>query len=134
MPMLRYPVGDFAPELGCSKETWHGLPALGILQGRVMDRVFGLSGRAYVGTFWTLTMRSMGVVHFRIRQPQPGHLHVIYVSSDMNTDFESRLQEKLKHDFHLRLQQVDSIPELQNAKQRIVETFIMEGTQDCDDI
>jgi phenylacetate-CoA ligase len=122
MPMLRYPVGDFVegfrPEgLG---DPVLGLPILGHLQGRVMDRLRGRSGKAFLGTFWTITLKSLGVRQFRLQEIQPAVLQLDFVAPFSGEELLRRLSPILGDEFTIRPQRREDIPELQNAKQKIV--------------
>lgn len=122
MPMLRYPVGDFVedfhPEAPADPRL--GLPPLGRLQGRVMDRLRGRSGRRFVGTFWTLTMRRIGVEKFRIIELAPAELDVLFVAPFDETELLRRLSPFLAGEFRIQPRRRESIPELRNAKQKVV--------------
>lgn len=122
MPLLRYPVGDFVQgfEAGAAPDPRTGLPPLGRLQGRVLDRLCGASGRAFVGTFWTLTLKEAGVRRFRIRETAPAQLDVEFVADFDAPELERRLAPRLAGEFIVRAVKREDIPELRNAKQKIV--------------
>ena len=124
MPMLRYPIGDFVDNQ-CRDINQNtaiaALSHLGRLEGRVMDVLKGRSGTRYVGTFWTLTLRKKaGVSQFRLIQ-QGQQLEVHYVGAVSPDQLRHVLTTILKDDFDLVITQRDNIPELKNAKQKIVE-------------
>ena len=129
MPMLRYPVGDFlAQDIDGRMDEELGLPQLGCITGRVLDRVKGRSGKLYVGTFWTLTMRRIGVSHFRIRQAHAGLLEIDFVAGWDEEELVRRLLPHLDGEFELHPHRRETIPELSNAKQKIVEVLAVQGT------
>ena len=124
MPMLRYPVGDFlAAEISGQMNEELGLPHLGCITGRVLDRVTGRSGKLFVGTYLTLTMRRIGAKHFRIRQPRAGLLEIDFVAPWDEEELMRRLLPHFGGEFELHPRRCEAIPELRNAKQKVVEVM-----------
>jgi phenylacetate-coenzyme A ligase PaaK-like adenylate-forming protein len=124
MPMLRYPIGDFVDaqlRMANRNPAIETMAHLGRLSGRVMDVLRGRSGTCYVGTFWTLTMRKKaGISQFRLVQ-NGQQLEVHYVGDQTPDDVKHVLDAALNSDFDLVIIKRDTIPELKNAKQKIVE-------------
>lgn len=127
MPMLRYPIGDFLAnkehfnsELGTCVGNSR-LTSLGWVEGRVFDILIGRSGKKYVGTFWTIFLKEIGLSKFRLIEVGENELVLKYVGDVNESYVNSRLFEKLANDFSFELLKVEDIPELNNAKQKIVE-------------
>ena len=124
MPMLRYPIGDFADashRMASRNPAIDTMAHLGRLAGRVMDVLRGRSGACYMGTFWTLTMRKkVGINQFRLVQNDE-QLEVHYVGNQDPGDVKDILDAETHGDFDFVPIKRDAIPELRNAKQKIVE-------------
>lgn len=128
MPMLRYPIGDF-PSAAADFVTFQRnltvggatLGALGPIVGRVFDVLQGCSGKKYVGTFWTIYLKKLGVEKFRLLETEPGSLRLKYVGPIEEQTIIEMLDPDIRADFCWSAERVDEIPELRNAKQKIVE-------------
>jgi len=124
MPMLRYPIGDFVDASDSrpnSSDDIERLTHLGSVEGRTFDVLEGRSGRRYAGTFWTLVLRKrIHVEKFRLRLGANFQLRVDYVGDMPVEDVTEQLHDALEGDFDLVVSQVDQMPELLNAKQKIV--------------
>lgn len=124
MPMLRYPIGDFVAA-GFTRanrcEALQRLAVLGRIDGRTFDTLQGRSGTRYVGTFWTLMLRkTVGVEKFQLVQHAGHRLTVNYVGGLAPQEVQDRLRSAMGDDFRFQAVRRDDIPELRNAKQRIV--------------
>jgi len=124
MPMLRYPIGDFVDAGDAApnrSDDIQRLAHLGSVRGRTFDVLEGRTGRRYAGTFWTLVLRKrIHVEKFRLRLGADFRLNVDYVGDISVESVTEQLHQALEGDFDLTVRRVDQMPELLNAKQRIV--------------
>lgn len=128
MPMLRYPIGDFLRDplpSSFSDQTIqvgaYVLPRMGPVAGRVFDVLQGKSGKKYLGTFWTIYLKKIGVEKFRLLEIAPSAVRLRYVGQKSESEILDLLEPRLKADFNWSAEKVLEIPELSNSKQKIVE-------------
>jgi phenylacetate-coenzyme A ligase PaaK-like adenylate-forming protein len=125
MPMLRYPIGDFADASYQTPNTHvqiDQLAPLGRLHGRKMDVLIGRSGREYVGTFWTLAMKKhLHVDKFRIRGTDAFQIEIHYAGGAGEADVARCISGLTDNDFDVCAIKRADIAEISNAKQKIVE-------------
>lgn len=125
MPMLRYPIGDFVDTKYIDRNLSNRIEQLfplGMIKGRMFDILEGRSGTRYVGTFWTLLLRNkINVDKFRLVLRDDYILEVHYVGNKSAAQISETLKENVGDDFSFMVVKRDDIPELKNAKQKIIE-------------
>ncbi len=125
MPMLRYPIGDFADasfQIPNRNAQIDQLPLLGRLHGRKMDVLTGRSGREYTGTFWTLALKKkLHVEKFRICEDGLCRIEIQYIGEVGEAELAQGIKELTDDDFEISVIKRAEIPEITNAKQKIIE-------------
>lgn len=127
MPMLRYPIGDFLKTPHPSDVQNYvsvgekSMRLLGQVEGRVFDILIGRSGKKYVGTFWTIVLKQLGVSKFRLVEVATFRLVLKFSGAVSTSSLADKLSAMIEEDFEIEFVKVDSIPELKNAKQKIIE-------------
>ena len=81
----------------------------------------GKSGKKYIGTFWTIYLKKIGVEKFRLQEIAPNTVRLKYVGQINDAEILNLLDPALRVDFDWSAERVFEIPELRNSKQKIVE-------------
>lgn len=127
MPLIRYKIDDTARYLPPSVAASRPWTKLASIDGRVLDVIVTPDGRAFGGTFFTLTLRPFdrSIAQFQVVQDRIDHL-LIKIVPGHSYDAEKRvkilttLHEQLGSEIDIELVEVAEIPPLASGKRRFV--------------
>jgi len=125
MPFIRYETGDLAAWATAPCPCGRTLPLLATVHGRAVASITTTDGRQLLWPFfYELLGSEADIVCWQVRQMDLRSILVLVVLQRSSTNrldrVASRLQCKLSQDFHIEVQEVDSIPLESNGKRRLV--------------